>query len=149
MELQVSIENDNTPFILSGESKVINGTIARNAGRTTVLKKYTVLARVASTGFYTPFVATNLTTGASVPRAIYLGDDITAAALVAGDVIDLPILVGDAVVDGDQVVFDGGTLSAATVVNPTTIEARRADDTLASEAGIFIESTEMISDFEN
>lgn len=148
MAVQVALNNSNLPFVLSGESKTKTGIIAQNDSRATVLKKYTVMAQLASGGKWTPFVSLVATTGASVPRGIYMGEDIAAATLLAGDVTDVDILVGDAVVDTDQVVFDDGTLSAASIVNTGTIEARTAQAALES-CGIYLESTIDISGYEN
>ena len=117
MAVQTRLNNDTVPFIMAGQSLVKKGTIVQNGARATVLKKYTVLAQLVSGGKYTPFVALNTTTGASVPTAIYMGEDIAAADLVAGDIADVDILVGGGcLVDKNQVVYDGGTLSNASVV---------------------------------
>ena len=149
MTVQVSLDNNVKGFIIFGHALVKNGTIVQNGARSTVLKKYTVLSQIASTGKYTPFVATNLTTGASVPCAIYLGEDIPAASLVAGDVEDLPILVGGGCnVDKNQLVWDGNTQSAASVINTGTIEARTAENALM-QIGIAIEDTVMLDSYEN
>lgn len=151
MAVQTRVNNDTTPFILGGQSLIKKGTIAQDGGRTTVLKKYTVLAQVASTGKYTPYVSGTTTTGASVPCAIYLGDDIAAADLVAGDVGDLDILVGGGcLVDKNQVVFDGGTLSNSSVV----LAIANAFWTITAEKclglfGIFQQDTIDISEIEN
>ena len=151
MAVQTRVNNDTTPFILGGQSLIKKGVIAQNGARTTVLKKYTVLAQVASTGKYTPYVSGTTTTGASVPSAIYLGDDIAAADLVAGDVGDLDILVGGGcLVDKNQVVFDDGTLSNASVV----IAIANAFWTLTAEKclglfGIYQQDTIDISEIEN
>ena len=45
-------------------------------------------------------------TGADLPQGIYMGDDITAAALVAADVVDLPILLRGAMFDEDKLVLE-------------------------------------------
>ena len=45
-------------------------------------------------------------TGVDVPQGIYMGDDITAAALVAADVVDLPILLRGAMFDEDRLVLE-------------------------------------------
>ena len=151
MSVQARSNNDTTPFILAGQSLIKKGTIVKDAGRTAVLKKYTVLAQVASTGKYTPYVSASQTTGASVPCAIYLGDDIAAADLVAGDVGDLDILVGGGcLVDKNQVVYDGGTLSNSSVV----IAIANAFWTMTAEKclglfGIFQQDTIDISEIEN
>lgn len=152
MAVQTRVNNDTTPFILGGQSLIKKGVIAQNAARTTVLKKHTVLAQVASTGKYTPYVSGTTTTGASVPSAIYLGDDIAAADLVAGDVGDLDILVGGGcLVDKNQVVFDDGTLSNTTVVNGAAANPYfvvTAEKCL-SLFGIFQQDTIDISEIEN
>ena len=151
MAVQTRVNNDTTPFILGGQSLIKKGVIAQNGARTTVLKKYTVLAQVASTGKYTPYVSASQITGASVPSAIYLGDDIAAADLVAGDIEDVDILVGGGcLVDKNQVVFDDGTLSNASVV----IAIANAFWTLTAEKclglfGIYQQDTIDISEIEN
>lgn len=151
MAVQTRLNNDTVPFILGGQSLIKKGTIAQNAGRTTVLKKYTVLAQLVSGGKYTPFVALNTTTGASVPTAIYMGEDIAAADLVAGDIADVDILVGGGcLVDKNQVVYDGGTLSNSSVV----IAIANAFWTMTAEKclglfGIYQQDTIDISEIEN
>jgi len=45
-------------------------------------------------------------TGVDLPQGIYMGEDVTAAALVAGDVVDAPILLFGAVVDEDKLVLE-------------------------------------------
>lgn len=151
MPVQTRLNNDTVPFIMAGQSLVKTGIIVQNGARATVLKKYTVLAQIASTGKYTPFVSLTTTTGASVPSAIYLGEDIAAADLVAGDVGDLDILVGGGcLVDKNQVVFDGGTLSNSSVV----LAIANAFWTMTAEKclglfGIYQQDTIDISEIEN
>jgi hypothetical protein len=151
MSVQVRQNNDTTPFILAGQSLIKKGTIVQNGARATVLKKYTVMAQLVSGGKYTPFVALNATTGASVPTAIYMGDDIAAADLVAGDIEDVDILVGGGcLVDKNQVVFDDGALSNASVV----IAIASAFWTMTAEKclglfGIYQQDTIDISEIEN
>ncbi len=45
-------------------------------------------------------------TGANIPAGIYVGPAITAAAIIAGDISDLQVLVGEAAVDFDQLVLE-------------------------------------------
>jgi hypothetical protein len=151
MAVQTRSNNDTVPFILGGQSLIKKGTIVQNGARATVLKKYTVMAQLVSGGKYTPFVALNATTGASVPTAIYMGEDIAAADLVAGDIEDVDILVGGGcLVDKNQVVFDDGTLSNASVV----IAIANAFWTMTAEKclglfGIYQQDTIDISEIEN
>lgn len=47
-------------------------------------------------------------TGVDLPQGIYIGNEITAAALVAADVVDAPIIIFGVVVDEDKLVLEGG-----------------------------------------
>jgi hypothetical protein len=149
MTVQNRQDNTTEPLILSDDSLVRNGTIAQDEERTTDMLSRTVVAKNATTGAWVPFNDLTQTNGESVPRGIYLGDDITAADLVAGDIEDVPILVGNATVNEELVVFDDDTLDADSIVNPTNIEARTAREALYESAGIFFEETISISEFEN
>lgn len=149
MAVQARQDNSTRPLILSDESDVRNETIIQNAQRTTDLLHGTVMAQIAASGLWTPFIAVAGVDGSGVPRGIYLGDDIIAADLVAGNVTDVPILVGNARVAEELVVWDDDTLSADTVVAPATVEARTARAALAAAANIRLELTVAISEHEN
>ncbi len=149
MAVQVRLNNQTNKLILSDDSLVKNGDITQDAARTTDLLQNTVMAFNATTGQWVPFNSLVLTNGGSVPRGIYLGDDIPAADLVDGDIEDADILVGNATVDVELVVWDDNTLDADSIVNPTNIEARTAYYALSESAGIFIEDTIAISEQEN
>ena len=149
--MAVTHRQDNTtvPLILSENSLVKNETIIANAGRTTPLLYGTVMCKIAASGLWTPFVNAALTTGASIPRGIYLGDDIPAADLVAGNIADIPMLVGNATVNESLVVFDDGTLNAESVIGAASIHAAMARDVIAAVSNIYFELTENISEHEN
>lgn len=149
MAVQTRQDNVVKPFILSDDSLVRNGNIKQNGSRTTDLLQFTVMAKNATTLEWVPFTLLNQTNGESVPRGIYMGDDIEAADLVAGAVEDVPILMGNATVDENQVIWDDDTLSADSIVNPANIEARTAREALAESSGIFLEDTVEISGHEN
>jgi hypothetical protein len=83
--------------------------------------------------------------GVDIPRGIYLGGEITAAELVAGDVVDRPILVGGCcTVDSGQVVYEG-SLSATSVVEAENNTIRGVLGT----NGIYLEDTVDVDEFEN
>jgi len=149
MAVQGRQDNTTEPLILSENSLVKNGTIAQNAQRATDLLKNTVMAQIAATGFWVPFNAVNGTNGSAIPRGIYLGEDILAADLVAGNVEDCEILVGNATVNESLVVWDDDTLSAASVIGAATIHAMTAEAALAAHANIYLEETVAISEHEN
>ena len=149
MAVQTRSDNTTEPLILSDDSLVSNGVITQEPARTTDLLQNTVMAKIAATGYWVPFNALVGTDGSGVPRGIYLGDDIAAADLVAGDIDDCAILVGNATVNGDLVVWDDDTLRATSIVALATVEARTAADALIESAGIFLEDTVAISEYEN
>jgi hypothetical protein len=141
MAVQNRADQSNTPLILSDDSDVMNGSIAQDRQRIEDLLYGTVMAQISATGIWTPFVAVVGTDGSGVPRGIYLGDDITAADLVADDIVDVPILVGNARVNEQLVIWDQDILDADTVVAPATVEARTARKALADAANIRLEET--------
>ena len=151
MAVQTRSDNSTVPLIKSGASYVKSGTIGQNQ-RATDLLHGTVLGRVAATGVYGPYNSLTDITGLSTPQAIYLGDDILAADIVAGDIEDVPILIGGCcTVDENLVIFDDDTLSPDSVVsaaaaNPYIVMTARE---CLSMFGIFLEDTENISDYEN
>jgi hypothetical protein len=149
MAVEARLDNVTVPFIKSGLTYVENGVIAQDAGRTAVLAQNTVMAFNATNQNWVPFTSLVDTEGESVPRGVYLGDDIPAADLVADDIEDIEILVGGCcTVDQELLVFDEDTLDQDSIVNPGNIEARTARACLAN-VGIFIEDTVDISEAEN
>lgn len=150
MAVQTSLNNTTVPFIKYGTTFVINGSIAQDAARTTDLLQNTVMAYNPTNQNWVPFNSLVAVNGESVPRGIYLGDTIEAADLAAADAENAAILVGGCcTVDKELIVWDDDTLDEDDIVNPGTIEARTTRHALAAAAGIYIEDTVDISEFEN
>lgn len=149
MAVQSRRDNVTNKLIRTENSLVRNGVISQDAQRTADLLQYTVMAFNATTLQWVPFNSLIAVNGESVPRGIYLGGDIPAADLVEGDIEDAPILVGNAVVDRDMVVWDEDTLNEDSIVNPANIEARTALYALQQTANIYFEDSVLISHFEN
>lgn len=148
MGVQASIQNKILAFVLAGLNLTRNDAIIfQDAGRTTPLVFGTVMAKIAATQKWTPFIDETATDGTSNPQGIYLGADIAAADLVAGDVIDSVISVGDAIVDLNQLVIENSK-TLDTIIGVTSVNARTVRDQLAFR-GIFAEDTINISSFEN
>lgn len=149
MSVQAYREQTNVGFIKNENSLVKTETIQQDESRTTNLLPYTVMAYVAAAKKWVPFNSVSGTDGSAMPRGIYLGDTILAATLVAGDVEDMPILVGDAIVDQNLVVYDDDTLTEDSVIGSGTIHAVRAVDALAANANIYMQDTIDITAVEN
>lgn len=149
MSVQTSIQNKVLAFILSGIAiSRPDAIILQDSGRGSVALVFgTLMAKVAASQKWVPFTSETATTGAANPQGIYIGADITGAALVAGDVIDSPILVGNAIVDLNQIVIENSK-TLDTIIGVTSVNARTVRDQLAFR-GIFAEDTVNISSFEN
>lgn len=148
MSVQARSDLKNFPFILSGESKVKDGqTILTNGARSTALAPFTVMAQIAATKKWVPLTDVAAQTGENTARGILLGDSVTAAALVAGDVTGQVILIGGpCTVDAQQLVLENSlTIDSVCSDDPAgadnaPVNVRRIEDDLA-RIGIFIEGT--------
>lgn len=149
MAVQSSLDVSNIPFILSGVGLARDDqVILTDAGRAIPLAPFTVMAKVAATGKWVPFTNEAATDGTAIPQGIYIGDEIAAADIVAGDVSDAFILVGkDVTVDVNQLVIENSK-TLDTVITVGTTDLRTVRDHLANR-GIFTEETVDISGFEN
>lgn len=147
MAVQGENQNTNVPFIHNHNSITRTATIAQDAQRTVDLLQYTVMAYNATNQNWVPFTALADTEGESVPRAIYLGEDIAAADLVAGDIEDAPLLIGNAIVNRDMVVWDQDLQTAASIVFPAAVGAMSAEMALIETANIYMEDVQAISDY--
>jgi hypothetical protein len=148
MAVQTRQDNSTEPLILSDSSDVRNENVAQNGQRALILAKGTVMAQIAATRLWTPWINTAGVDGSAVPRGILL-DDILAADLVVGDVEDVPMLIGNARVNESAVIFDADTLSADSVIGAGTIHAKTGRAALLTEANIRLELTIAISEHEN
>ena len=153
MTVQARQNNSSVPFIRFAFPGAIDqlAVIAQDAGRSAVLAYRTVMAKVAATEKWVPFTDETATDGSAIPAGIYVGPDIAAADIVAGDVSENQILVGAAFVDLNQLVIENSK-TLATVINATggadNIFIQTVRDYLAMRA-LFVEDTVDISSFEN
>jgi hypothetical protein len=148
MGVQARIDNVTNKLIRTENSLVRNGVIAGDHARTVALLQYTVMA-FNTNGEWVPFIDPTAVTGEGAPRGIYLGGDIPAADLVEGDIQDAPILVGNAVVDRDLVVWDQDILTEDSIIFAGTAAQTTALYALQMAANIYFEDSVLISQFEN
>jgi len=158
MAVQGRTDFTNYPFWIGGASAVLltrdNETILQNGARATVLKKYTVMAQVAATKKWVPLTDVAAVDGSNTARGVYVGGDIAAAALVAGDVVG-PIAVGGLTMfDASLVVLENSlTLDSVCSDDPAgadngVVNVRRIEDDLA-RIGLYAEQTIDINKLEN
>ena len=101
------------------------------------------LITVTEVGKYIPLDPAALD-GSQLFAGIYLGEEITAAALIAGDIATSPMLVGsNCTIDEDQLVFENAAALTTLQSDGKTIEQAMAS------YGIFAEATIDIDEYEN
>lgn len=98
---------------------------------------------VTANGKNVPFDAAGVD-GSEIPLTIYMGEDIAAADLVAGDVVDCPMLFTGAKFDEDKLVFDDGASDFDTVLST----GKTIRDTL-HDLGLIPTGTQTASQAEN
>lgn len=155
MDVQTRLDNNANPFILSGYGYSREPeTLLQDAGRGAAdLVQFTLMARIVASGKWVPFTsAVTVETGASVPQGIYLGADIAAADIVAGDVTGLVILIGGNLTYDDARLVIENSLTLATPIKASTavdnVFVQRVSDFLENK-GMYAESTVDIASYEN
>lgn len=147
MTVLQATETQNTEgFWLRGDYDVKDDlTILTDGGRAIPLAKYTLMAQIVATLKLVPMISLVLTTGASIPYGIFLGEDIPAADLVAGDVTDqqIAVLGEPADFDIEKLVFDQGTLDIDDIIDTGTVQAATVRKKLA-DIGFNASTTEEI-----
>jgi hypothetical protein len=99
-----------TVFVAGG----ITFTITDGATNFALADKFTLA--VAANGKWIPFDPA-VVDGGEVPQGIYMGGDIAAADLVAGDVVDNPVMIQGIRFDADKLVFDDGSTTLDTLLS--------------------------------
>lgn len=149
MAVQASENQTNYPFILNGPSKVKEAEIVvQDAGRVTGdLLRHTVMSFDPTTGLWHPFTDETAADGTQFPRGISMAA-IEEAAIIAGNVPNIPILVGGwCVVDLNQLVIEN-SLTLATVVNVPAGIFLSVEECLRL-VSIYVGDTISIEEFEN
>jgi len=150
MAVQVRADNINNAFIQGGDAQSIgNAIFEQDAGRVAPLVFGTVVSKIAGNSKYVPYTDVAAIDGSGTPVGIYIGADIPAADLVAGDVANRIVLVGSGVrVDSSQVVLE----NALELITPITAVPWASTATIRDVLhlnGIDLQDTVDISGFEN
>ena len=118
--VQTSQVGSSIPFYVGGGTPLVKDqeTILTDGSRTVPLAFGTIMAQIASTKTWVPWINANLgdTTGMQYPLGILVADGgYTATQYAAGDITGAPILIGGGVkLDFNQLVFDKGSTGVAT-----------------------------------
>jgi hypothetical protein len=149
MVVEARLNISNIPFIRQGLPMALikdNETFIQDAGRSGDLVAHTVVAYNPTTTKWVPFTDETATNGQQYPRGIIL-DTLTEAAIKAGDVTGVRVLVGDAVVDEDNLVIENSK-TLATIINVPTNYNSTVEDELR-KINIFMQNTVDVASFEN
>jgi hypothetical protein len=138
MAVQASSTVTNKPFIREGGGYVKNGTVAQIAVRTGAMALYTVMSYNPTTGQWHPLTNIAATDGTQRPAGILM-KALTELELEAGDIASVPILIGNALVDKDQVILEN-SVTLATIITVPTNGAISVEDELR-RIGIFVTDT--------
>ncbi len=140
MTAQARVDVNTTPFILYDypASRRDNAVIAQDAGRAADLAPYTLMSQIAATGKWVPFTDETATNGTAIPRGIFVPSElqgaIAQADIVAGDVVDVPIITFGAKFDEGKLVIENSktldTIIATTTVNAKTVRQALEEQTL-------------------
>ena len=145
MAVQGTRNNVNKPFIVGGQGYVKRGTVAQIPGRgTTAMAIHTLMGYNPSTKKWVPYTNVSATDGTQRPCGILM-QSLTAASLVAGDVTDVAILIGNAVIDDGLLVLENSVTLASIITVPTNV-AITVEDAMR-QAGIYCASTIDITEY--
>lgn len=150
MSVQNRQDQSNKPFILDSGLAVTKGSgiLLTDGGRATPLLFGTLLAEISATGKLVPYSDETAVDGTATPAGIYIGNDIPAADIVAGDIEDLQYLKGCSVlIDKEQLVIENAK-TISTVIGAGSVGAKTVEKSM-NELGIFLGSSENITEFEN
>ena len=116
MAVQVKTDLSNKPFVLSLISLSKDSeTVLTDGGRSGDMVIYTLMAFNPTSQKWVPFTNEAATTGEQFPRGILL-KTLTEAEIQAGDVLNVPILVGEAIIDSAQLVIENSK-TLDTIIN--------------------------------
>lgn len=138
MAVQAQTDFTVKPFILSGMALIKSAqTVLKDAGRSGDMVINTLMAYNPTTAKWVPFTDETATNGTQIPKGI-LRRTLTEAEIQAADVADVPILVGDAIVDPAQLIIENSK-TLATVVNIPANLNQSVED-LLRWTGLYVET---------
>lgn len=119
MAVQVKTDLSNKPFVLSLNPAVKDAeVVVQDAGRSGNMAIYTLMVFDPATSKWNSFTDETATDGTQFPRGILM-KTLTEAEIKAADVADVPILVGEAIIDSAQLVIENSK-TLDTVINVPT-----------------------------
>jgi hypothetical protein len=147
MTVQSRSDIDNTPFILGGNPvQSESETVAQDAGRTADMVYGTLMSQNPSTKIWSSFVDETGINGTQIPMGVLLRT-LPTADIVAGNVENVPILTGNAILNKDLLTIENSKTLDTVVNSPTNLNKRVED--LLKWLGIFMADVIDTTGFEN
>lgn len=148
MSGQNSLDINLAPFIMHGRAYKVLGSIADDDARSAVLEPFTVMAYDPTNKVWTPYIDVTATDGTQYPRGIYLGPQRSVAEMQAGPITNQVFLIGDALVDENQLVFDEDTVAKDDIITAPTSLALDVEGALRL-LSIFLSGSVDVDAYEN
>ena len=144
MALDVQVQTDliNHPYIVDGVPFVKRVTIKQDAGRSGAMVKGTIMAYDTANKKYVPFSDATATDGTQFPCAVLL-EDQTEAAIKAGDIANVPMIVGGRglVLNEDLLTWESSTTKDDVITVPTNLKIA-AWQWLLQQGIVFVDTQE-------
>ena len=139
------IQNDIFTFVSNGvgADKALTYLSAVSGGSGTDISSASFLTGVTGSATLTAGTGND---GTNLPTGIYMGGNITAAELVAGDVVNRPIITG-----GEGVLYDSALiiLENSLTLNSVVVAKQKTIDACFNELGLFKKSAVETTELEN
>jgi len=146
---QVATNNDVRSFYQEGTPfEESNETILTDAGRTTVLAAFTLMAYNPTSKKWVPYTDETATDGTAYPAGFTI-QSYTAAEIAAADVVDVPIIVGGRglVIDKNRLVIENSK-TLDTIINVPTNMNTTVEQALR-RIGIFVAASSNANAYQN
>ena len=152
MPIQTQVNVDTRPFILEDmhATRDDKAVVLQDGGRATPLLSRTLMAQIAATGKYVPYTDIAAVDGSGIPIGVFDPEgsfgDILAADIVAGDVVDLPIIKFGFSFDKDKLVIENALTLQTVIVDG--IQTQTVENAMINKSMVATDA-ESASRFEN
>lgn len=140
MSVQAQRDISLHPLVLGGRCVTRRVTLAQDGARSTALALGTVMAYNPTTTYWEPWTDETATDGTAHPCGI-IYQTVTAAALVAGVVTNVTMIISDCLLNEDLVTFEN-SLTKATIVNIPANLNKSAEQCLLAFGLVLVDTIE-------
>jgi hypothetical protein len=131
------------PYVLGGRCVTRREQVAQDGGRSGNMVIGTVMAYDSANTNWVPFSDATATDGTQIPCGI-LYETLTEAAIQAGNIDNVTIIVNDAILNEDLLTWESSTTKDDVVTVPTNFK-QSAEQCLADKGLILVDTLEATS----